>query len=200
MLNRRGFLSAWVLALPSVAPKSSALRNAELSSPLPDGILAGYAGDTGLDIAAKQKPVFAIAAGSIDYAEPGHTRWVGKGDTPNSIRLKLAEPIAFLGRTKSSKTAASKASDPAKPPPMITHVYYTHMASLALSKAEGSEGVLLVSAGQLLGVSGIGNGMPHLHIGLLLDNQVEQDSWQYILREAEIRAVFGGYKPGEKLP
>ena len=57
-----------------------------------------------------------------------------------------------------------------------------------------------VAAGEKLGVSGIGNGVPHLHLGLLLDNEVEQDSWTFILREGEIRKVMGNYKNGELLP
>ena len=40
----------------------------------------------------------------------------------------------------------------------------------------------------------------HLHLGLLLDNQVEQDSWTFILREGDIRKTMGSYKNGELLP
>ena len=42
--------------------------------------------------------------------------------------------------------------------------------------------------------------MPHLHIGFLLDGKVEQDSWDGILTEADVRVLFGGYRNGEKLP
>jgi hypothetical protein len=42
--------------------------------------------------------------------------------------------------------------------------------------------------------------VPHLHLGLLLDGLVEQDSWDGILREEGIRQLFGGYKNGELLP
>ena len=45
-------------------------------------------------------------------------------------------------------------------------------------------------------MSGIGNGVPHLHLGLLLYNQVEQDSWTFILREGDIRKTMGSYKKG----
>ena len=40
----------------------------------------------------------------------------------------------------------------------------------------------------------------HLHLGLLLDNEVEQDDWAFILREQEVRVALGGYKNGETLP
>jgi hypothetical protein len=149
-------------------------------SPLPGGVLSGYAGDTGLDIAANHARVFAIAAGTLDYAERGHTRWVHGRDTPNSVRLALDAPMAFRKRR-------------------ITHVYYTHLSALAFAKAEGDTRNIHVEAGESLGVSGIGNGMPHLHIGLLLDGRVEQDSWEFILREQDIREVFGGYRNGERL-
>lgn len=161
--------------------RSPPLRNGRLMSPLPGGVLAGYAGDTGLDIAGNRVAVHAIAAGTLDYSERGHTRWVGGSDTPNSVRLALDVPVAFGKRR-------------------VTHVYYTHLSSLAFSKAEGDPLRIHVEAGEMLGVSGIGNGMPHLHVGLLLDGRVEQDSWDFILREHEVREVFGGYRNGERLP
>jgi len=97
------------------------------------------------------------------------------------VRLALDVPVAFGKRR-------------------VTHVYYTHLSALAFSKAEGDALRIHVEAGEALGVSGIGNGMPHLHIGLLLDGRVEQDSWDFILREDQVREVFGGYRNGEKMP
>jgi murein DD-endopeptidase MepM/ murein hydrolase activator NlpD len=160
---------------------SSPLRNGSLRSPLPGGILAGYDGDTGLDIGGTSLPVHAIAAGTLDYSERGHTRWVGRSDTAFSVRLALDVPIALGGRR-------------------VTHVYYTHMASLVHAKAEGSAGVVRVAAGERLGVSGRANGVPHLHLGLLCDGHVDQASWEHIAREHEIRRLLGGYKNGERLP
>jgi hypothetical protein len=57
-----------------------------------------------------------------------------------------------------------------------------------------------VAAGERIGTSGIGNGVPHLHLGMLLDGNVEQDTWDAILREDEVRAVLGGYRNQETLP
>jgi len=82
----------------------------------------------------------------------------------------------------------------------ITHVYYTHMSKVDTLQPEGSAKRKHVAAGERIGVSGIGNGTPHLHLGLLLDNQVEQDSWEFILREHEVRKVLGDYKNGVRLP
>ena len=82
----------------------------------------------------------------------------------------------------------------------VTHVYYTHMASLVHAKAEGSAAVVRVVAGERLGVSGRANGVPHLHLGLLCDGHVDQASWEHIAREHEIRRLFGEYKNGERLP
>ena len=56
-----------------------------------------------------------------------------------------------------------------------------------------------VAAGDRLGTSGIANGSWHLHLGLLLDGHVEQDDWDYILREDQVRAVLGGYRNGQRL-
>lgn len=162
-------------------PLSPQLRNKALFSPLPNGFLGGWGGDTGLDIAADHLPVYALAAGTLDYAEWGHTRWTTGKDTAFSIRLKLDQPIAW-GEQK------------------ITHVYYTHLSKVETEQKEGAEKRKHVVGGERIGVTGIGNGTPHLHLGLLLDNQVEQDSWTYILREHDIRKVMGGYKNKERLP
>jgi len=124
--------------------------------------------------------VYAIAAGTLDYSEWGHTRWTRGKDTAFTVRLALDAPIAW-GEQR------------------ITHVYYTHLSKVVTNQAEGSATRKRVVAGEQIAVSGIGNGTPHLHLGLLLDGQVEQDSWTYILREGDIRKVMGGYKNGERL-
>lgn len=168
-----------------ISPKPTPPRmlNADLCVPIAAGTFAGYPGDTGLDIAAKRQTVYAIAAGTLDYSENGHTRWVDpkRGDTPGSIRLKLQTPIAWRGH-------------------QVTHVYYTHLSKLTFAKAEGSAEIISVEAGAELGTSGTARGMPHLHLGLLVDNNVEQDTWESLLTEAEIRKLFGGYKNGQRLP
>jgi murein DD-endopeptidase MepM/ murein hydrolase activator NlpD len=148
---------------------------------MPGGYLGGWNGDTGLDIAGNRLDVFAIAAGTLDYSEWGHTLWTRGRDTPYSVRLALDEPIAWGERR-------------------ITHVYYTHLSTVETQQAEGAATRKHVEAGERIGVSGIGNGVPHLHLGLLLDDQVEQDSWTFILREGDIRKVMGGYRNGELLP
>ena len=105
-------------AAPS-PPSSPPLRNPRLRSPLPSGVMAGYAGDTGLDIGGTALTVYAIAAGTLDYSERGHTRWTTGRDTPNSVRLALDEPLAVGGRDARR----------------VTHVYYTHMAGRSACRA-----------------------------------------------------------------
>lgn len=173
-----GVISVLWLSTQAAAP--GALRDARFVSPMPGGSLAGYAGDTGLDIAGTKLPVYAIAAGTVEYAEWGHTRWRGPKDTAYCVRVALDAPVAFKGHT-------------------ITHVYYAHMSALAFEQREGDKERRHVAAGEALGTSGVANGSWHLHLGLLLDGHVEQDDWTYILREDEVRAALGGYKPNEKL-
>jgi murein DD-endopeptidase MepM/ murein hydrolase activator NlpD len=144
------------------------------------GVLGGYAGDTGLDIGGMKLPVYAIAAGTLDYAEWGHTRWVGPKDTAYCARITLDEPVPYRGH-------------------FITHVYYAHMSSVEAEQPEGAPVRRHVEAGERLGTSGIANGSWHLHLGLLLDGRVEQDDWGFILGEDEVRAVLGGYLNGRKL-
>ncbi len=163
-------------------PLSPPLKNPLLRSPLPGGRFSGYAGDTGLDIGGDHLPVHAVGAGTVDYAERGHTRWTRGRDTPFSVRIALDAPIAWGNRR-------------------VTHVWYTHLAELAFEQAEGTPRAehRHVEAGERLGVSGIGNGVPHLHLGLLLDGRVDQDDWTYILREHEVRKVLGDYANGTSL-
>jgi hypothetical protein len=169
----------------TVAPiTASRLKAPLLASPMPRGNVGGWSGDTGVDIAGDHLEVFAIAAGTLDYSEWGHTRWTSGKDTAFSVRLALDEPIAWGEKGERR----------------ITHVYYTHLSKVETNQPEGSETKRHVVTGERIGISGIGNGTPHLHLGLLLDNQVEQDSWTYILREHEVRKVFGGYKNGARLP
>jgi hypothetical protein len=151
---------------------------------MPRGYLGGWAGDTGLDIAGDHLEVFALAAGTLDYSEWGHTRWTSGKDTAFSVRLALDEPIPW-GDAGEHR---------------VTHVYYTHLSKVDTLQPEGSEKKKHVTTGERIGISGIGNGTPHLHLGLLLDNQVEQDSWTFILREQEVRKVLGNYKNGTRLP
>lgn len=160
---------------------SPPLKNPKLHSPMPGGYLGGWQGDTGLDIAGTFLPVYAIAAGTLDYSERGHTLWTRGRDTPFSVRITLDEPIAW-GEHR------------------VTHVYYTHLSKLENEQAENAGTRKHVAAGEKIGVSGIGNGTPHLHLGLLLDDEVEQDNWAFILREQEIRKVMGGYPNGALLP
>ncbi|MGD0528458.1 MAG: hypothetical protein ABSE49_25200 [Polyangiaceae bacterium] len=164
------------------APAVPLLRDPRFHDPMPGGVLGGYAGDTGLDIGGSRLPVYAIASGTLDYAEWGHTRWIGPRDTAYCARLTLDTPIPWHGH-------------------QITHVYYAHMSALELTQPESTPADKRrhVAAGERLGTSGIANGSWHLHLGLLLDGQVEQDDWDYILREDEVRAALGGYKNGQRI-
>lgn len=161
-------------------PRSRALRNAKLFNPLPGGFIGGWHGDTGLDISASFRPVYALASGTLEYSERGHTLWTRGKDTPHSIRIRLDEPISYKGR-------------------FVTHVYYTHLSALEYAQPEHASFHEHVEGGEQIGTTGIGNGVPHLHLGLLLDDHVDQDAWDTLLVEGDIRAVLGGYRNGEAL-
>lgn len=164
---------------PPVLYKSSALPSG-FFNPMPGGVFAGYRADTGLDIAGSPRPVYAIAAGTLDYSEPGHTLWTGRGDTANCVRIRLDRPIAWKGRK-------------------VTHIYYAHLSELEYLQAEGSPARKAIEAGERLGKSGKARGSPHLHLGFLLDGEVEQYLGTFLL-EDEIRELLGGYKNGKSLP
>ena len=169
-----------IVAARPLAQRRSRRLPSGFHNPMPGGILAGYRADTGLDIAGSPRAVYAIAAGTLDYSEPGHTRWVGPRDTANTVRMELAEAISWRGRK-------------------ITHLWYAHLSALEHQQSEGSVTRRRIEAGEQLGISGIANHSPHLHIGMLLDNEVNQ-AWGTFLLEHEIREVLGGYKHRAKLP
>lgn len=168
-------------AFPAAPEKErSALLPSGLYNPMPGGVFAGYRADTGLDIAGSPRPVYAIAAGTLDYSEWGHTLWTGPTDTANCVRFKLDTPVPWKGR-------------------QITHVYYAHLSELEYHQAEGAAERIRIEGGERLGISGKARGSPHLHIGLLLDGEVEQYAGTFLF-EDEIRELFGGFKNGKSLP
>jgi murein DD-endopeptidase MepM/ murein hydrolase activator NlpD len=172
-------LSTPVTATRELMPKSAPLPNG-MFNPMPGGVMAGYRADTGLDIAGHYLPVYAIAAGSLDYSESGHTLWTGRGDTANTVRIELDHPIPWGERR-------------------ITHAWYAHLSALSFHQAEGARPRLRVEAGEQLGVSGVANGSPHLHLGLLLDGVVSQ-RWGSYLLEDDVREVLGGWRTRQRLP
>lgn len=146
---------------------------------MPGGIFKGYQADTGLDIAGFKLPVYALAAGTLDYSEAGHTLWTGSGDSRYTIRFKLDTPIPWKDH-------------------LITHVYYGHLSQIEYAQREGEPTRRHVEGGELLGVSGMARGSPHLHVGLLLDGRTAQ-FWGTFLLADEIREVLGGYRNGQRL-
>jgi hypothetical protein len=163
------------------APRRSPKLKGGLRSPFPGGRLAGYHGDTGLDIAGRFLPVYALAAGTLDYSERGHTLWRDRRDTDYCVRLQLDQPISYKGHK-------------------VTHLYYAHLSAVASVQRKGAPVRRRVAAGERLGTSGLANGTPHLHLGLILDGRVGQHYYADVLREWEVREVLGGYRNGALLP
>jgi murein DD-endopeptidase MepM/ murein hydrolase activator NlpD len=173
-----------VVAAPivAVAPKPHSARlPSGFYNPMPGGVMAGYQADTGLDIAGMPRPVYAIASGTLDYSEPGHTLWTGPSDTANCVRLELDEPVVLPNGRR------------------VTHVYYAHLSALETLQHEGETPRRHVEGGEVLGVSGVARHSPHLHLGFLLDGEVEQYAGTFLLAD-RIRTLLGSYKNGDRLP
>jgi len=109
-----------------------------------------YDGDIGTDIGVPVgTPIVAVGDGSIIYAEYGHTPWKTPPDTPYSVKIKLDEPIRRGGK-------------------LYPYVFYTHLQRVE-PRAKGSR----VKVNEIVGWSGIGNRVPHLHISFSQDKAVK---------------------------
>jgi murein DD-endopeptidase MepM/ murein hydrolase activator NlpD len=165
---------------PAEPKRLSSPLSCGLFNPMPGAFTAGYAADTGLDLAGMGQPVFAIGAARVVYSEAGHTAWTSPADDDRAILLELDEPLdTDHGR--------------------VTLVWYAHMKELAFVQAESEDDGRRVEGGEYLGVSGRANGMHHLHLGLLVDGNTSQ-SWRTYLREDEVREVLCGLRARSRLP
>lgn len=115
-----------------------------------------YAADSGVDIHVPVgTKVVAAADGYVLYSEYGHTPWTNPPDTPYSILILLKNPITIKGKT-------------------YKYLWYTHMKTLTINKEDDGSRGREVKAGEILGTSGCGNKVPHLHFGLLI-NRAQND-------------------------
>jgi murein DD-endopeptidase MepM/ murein hydrolase activator NlpD len=170
-----------VIPRPLNAPLESETLPSGLSNPMPGGVVGGYPADTGLDIAGFHLPVYAIASGTLIYSEPGHTRWA---TDDRAVLMKLDEPIAVTDAGMSRR---------------ITHVWYAHLSALRFDQPRNHATPRHIAAGELLGISGVANRSPHLHLGLLLDGVTDQRHGSYLLDDA-CRDALGGWRRGQRLP
>lgn len=167
---------------PLDAPLTSAALPSGLHNPMPGGIVGGYPADTGLDIAGFHLPVYALAAGTLVYSEAGHTRWA---TDDRAVLLELDAPIAIEDHAGATR--------------WITHVWYAHLSALRFEQPRHHATPRRIAAGELLGIAGIANRSPHLHLGLLLDGVTDQRAGSFLLDEA-CRVVLGNLRRGQRLP
>ena len=167
---------------PLDAPLTSHALPSGWFNPMPGGIVGGYPADTGLDIAGFHLPVYAIAAGTLVYSEAGHTRWA---TDDRAVLIELDEPRWL-------KDAAGQSL-------RITHVWYAHLSALRFEQPRDHPAPRRVAAGELLGISGVANRSPHLHLGLLLDGVTDQRADSYLLDDV-CRRVLGDLHRGQRLP
>jgi murein DD-endopeptidase MepM/ murein hydrolase activator NlpD len=134
----------------------------------------GYNADSGLDILV---PVgtrcVAAADGVVEYAEVGHTPWWEDTnlatmifDPPYSVRIRLDAPHQEGGVT-------------------YNFIWYTHLYKVDPSILNGSN--IPIKAGDTIGITGIGNRVPHLHFGLIADRS--QTNW---VQHSKIATIIWG--------
>ena len=140
-----------------------------------------YNSDTGCDIDVPTgTPIRAVADGEIIYSESGHTSWVASWehphDTANSILMKLKAPLLYNGVT-------------------YPLVWYTHLSMLAYDVPDGSL-PRKVKQGEILGRTGTGNDVPHLHFGILSHREQNEGDYMEPGTVGHImRALIKGVKP-----
>jgi murein DD-endopeptidase MepM/ murein hydrolase activator NlpD len=111
-----------------------------------------YKADSGLDICCKYgTPVVACADGKIIYSEWGHTPWKKYPDTPGSVLLEFGTPFIHKGKE-------------------YYYAWYTHLSELAFNIPDGGR-TFPVKEGTMLGKTGNGNSVAHLHFGILSNRQ-----------------------------
>jgi spore germination cell wall hydrolase CwlJ-like protein len=129
----------------------------------------GYAADTGLDIFTPiGSRIVSPVSGVIEYAEKGHVRQMGQDANPNmpgmqdqhSVRIRLDTPFKYAGK-------------------QVNFFYATHLYQLNSSIANKSG--VRINAGDLLGLSGVANNVPHVHVGFVGDrNQTSFLNYQQV--------------------
>lgn len=91
-------------------------------------------------------PIYAVASGTIQYSEWGHTVNRGPNETAYSVKIRLDKPFTKNG---------------------VKYIcaYYTHMSKLVYNVPEKSNksNTIRVKPGDLIGYSGTANNCPHLH-------------------------------------
>lgn len=135
----------------------------------------GYAADTGLDILTPiGSKVVSSVDGILEYAEKGHVAQMGQDANPNmgghqdqhSVRIKLDKPFSYKGKK-------------------VNFFYATHLYELD-SRVKDKKGIK-IAAGTPLGLSGVANKVPHIHVGYVEDR--EQNKF---LNYLDVRSLLSG--------
>jgi hypothetical protein len=135
----------------------------------------GYAADTGLDILTPiGSRIVSPVSGTLEYAERGHVRQMGQDANPDmpgmqdqhSVRIKLDRPFEYAGKK-------------------VNFFYATHMYDLA--KSIKNKSGMRINAGDFLGLSGVANNTPHVHVGFVEDR--EQNTF---LNYRQVRSLLTG--------
>ena len=85
----------------------------------------------------------------VEYCERGHVPWrLSDGQYPYSTRIRLAQPLDYKGV-------------------VYRFIWYTSMEDVNPAYQDKVE--IPIRAGDWLGAMGSGNGVPHLHFGVLTD-------------------------------
>lgn len=135
----------------------------------------GYAADTGLDILTPVgSKVVSSVDGILEYAEKGHVAQMGQDANPNmaghqdqhSVRIKLDKPFSYKGKK-------------------VNFFYATHLYELD-SRVKDKKGIK-ITAGTPLGLSGVANKVPHIHVGY-----VEDRAQTKFLNYLDVRSLLSG--------
>ncbi|MBQ8208651.1 MAG: peptidoglycan DD-metalloendopeptidase family protein [Clostridia bacterium] len=175
-------LGAWTVSIGA--------ENADFLVPITGTVQGTGYEHAGVDIhASKGTPVYAVADGTIIYSEFGHTP-VYSGyedvDTRYSVKIELNEPLEYNGQT-------------------YVNAFYTHLSGLVYevnqnqpATATSSEPYsITVEAGDLIGYSGLGRGVPHLHFSFETFDTTDSAGYEHMGTDDLIKVL--GWSYGESI-
>ncbi|MEG2147113.1 MAG: M23 family metallopeptidase, partial [Bacilli bacterium] len=125
-------------------------------------------------------PIYAIADGTMEYSEWGHTVNKAKQETAYSVKIRFDNSFKYNGKWAKGIGKSIAYSSGTK---TASYAFYTHMIGIRY-RANSSIGTRKVKQGELIGWTGYANA-PHLHLSIYDSNQ------KFQISTADMKKIYG---------